>query len=91
MLWEKDIAAAAKQMSHTLANLEHHHFKFEAHRRPGDAHIHFFGADAFSFGAGITLQEGDTMVVDFQGFGRPLRNPLAVDKAKDSLVRVTPL
>ena len=50
-----------------------------------------FGADAFSFGAGITLQEGDTMVVNFQGFGRPLRNPLAVDKAKDSLVRVTPL
>jgi hypothetical protein len=91
VLWQKDIASGEAKMSHTLANLEHHHFKFEAHRRPGDAHIHFFGADAFSFGAGITLQEGDTMVVEFQGFGRPLRNPLAVDKSKNSLVRVTPL
>ncbi len=91
VLWEKDIASGEAKMSHTLANLEHHHFKFEAHRRPGDAHIHFFGADAFSFGAGITLEEGDVMVVEFQGFGRALRNPLAIDKAPNSFVRVTTL
>ena len=91
VLWEKDIASGEAKMSHTLANLEHHHFKFEAHRRPGDAHIHFFGADAFSFGAGITLEEGDVMVVEFQGFGRALRNPLAIDKAPNSFVCVTTL
>ena len=39
-------------MSHHLANLEDHHFKFDAHRRPGDIHVHFFGADAFSFWGG---------------------------------------
>ena len=91
VLWEKDIASGEAKMSHTLANLEHHHFKFEAHRRPGDAHIHFFGADAFSFGGGITLEEGDVMVVAFQGFGRALRNPLGIDKSPNSFVRVTTL
>jgi len=50
VLWSKSIATGEAKMSHTLANLEHHHFKYDEHRRPGDAHIHFFGADAFSFG-----------------------------------------
>ncbi|MCU1232786.1 MAG: hypothetical protein JWP63_753 [Candidatus Solibacter sp.] len=49
-LWSRSIATGEAPMSHTLANLELHHFKFEAHRRPGDLHVHFFGADAFSFG-----------------------------------------
>jgi hypothetical protein len=76
-LWSRDICSGERNMSHSLANLEHHHFKFDAHRRPGDLHIHFFGADAFSFGEGIRLEEGDIMQVHFAGYGRPLRNPLA--------------
>ena len=64
-------------MCHSLANMEHHHFKFEAHRRPGDIHVHFFGADAFSFGEGVQLADGDWMQVRFDGFGKPLRNPRA--------------
>jgi hypothetical protein len=64
-------------MCHSLANIEHHHFKYESHRRPGDLHIHFFGADAFSFGDGVRLQDGDVMQVRFAGFGRALRNPLS--------------
>ena len=78
-------------MSHTVANLEHHHFKYEAHRRPGDAHIHFFGAGAFSFGAGVELADGDVMVVAFEGFGRPLRNPIRVDRGEDRFVGVKAL
>lgn len=78
-------------MSHTVANLEHHHFKYDAHRRPGDAHVHFFGADAFSFGQGIELADGDVMVVAFEGFGRPLRNPIRVDRGEQKLVAVIPL
>jgi len=58
-------------MCHSLANIEHHHFKFDAHRRPGDIHVHFFGADAFSFGEGIRLADGDVMQVHWQGFGLP--------------------
>ena len=78
-------------MCHSLTNIEHHHFKFEWHRRPGDMHIHFYGADAFSFGAGVTLNEGDVMKVQFDGFGRALCNPLKVDAAADAVVAVQAL
>jgi hypothetical protein len=69
-----------------LANLEHHHFKYDAHRRPGDAHVHFFGADHFSFRDRVRLEDGDVMAVSFQNFGRPLRNPLQIDRAPPALV-----
>ena len=77
-IWSKAIHTGESVMCHSLANMEHHHFKFAAHRRPGDVHIHFFGADAFSFGEGIHLEDGDIMQVQFENFGRPLRNPVRV-------------
>jgi hypothetical protein len=89
LLWSKAIASGEQNMCHSLANLEHHHFKYEAHRRPGDVHIHFFGADAFSFGAGIRVQDGDVMSVTFEGFGRPLRNAIREDRSEQRLVEVT--
>ena len=70
-------------MCHSLQNLEHHHFKFEGHRQPGDVHVHFFGAHSLSFGDGVALRDGDWMEVWFEGFGRALRNPIQVEK-KDS-------
>ena len=76
--WSKEIATGESEMCHTLANIEHHHFKFETHRRAGDLHIHYYGACALSFGDGIALADGDVMSVQFAGFGRPLRNPLRV-------------
>ena len=78
-------------MSHTIANLEHHHFKYEAHRRPGDAHIHFFGADVFSFGEGIELADGDVMEIELAGFGLPLCNPIRIDRSPQQFVKVTPI
>jgi hypothetical protein len=78
VVWEKAIATGEDEMSHSLANIEHHHFKFDAHRRSGDVHVHYFGACALSFGAGVRLEDGDVMEVAFTGFGRPLRNPLRV-------------
>lgn len=90
-LWSQAIASGEEKMSHSLSNLEHHHFKYEAHRRPGDAHIYFFGADAFSFGAGITLQNGDVMEIAFDGFGRPLRNPIRIESEQEKLVDVLSL
>jgi hypothetical protein len=33
-------------------------------------------ADAFSFGEGIALTDGDIVEIAFEGFGRPLRNPI---------------
>lgn len=85
MVWSKNIWTGEKNMSHSLANLEHHHFKYEAHRRPGDVHIHFFGADAFSFGDGVALEQGDVMEVSFPRFGKALRNPLQVDRKPETL------
>jgi hypothetical protein len=77
-LWSKEIRTGDAAMCHTLANMEHHHFKHAAHRRPGDVHVHYFGTSAFSFGEGIALQGGDIMQVEFSGYGRPLRNPIHV-------------
>lgn len=51
-LWNTRIQTGESNMCHSTANMEHHHFKYAQHRRPGDLHIHFFGADPFSFGEG---------------------------------------
>ncbi len=78
-------------MCHTLANLEHHHFKYPEHRRPGDVHIHFFGADAFSFGEGVELANGDIMQIELTGFGRPLRNPIEIERGEQPFIQVEAL
>jgi hypothetical protein len=90
-IWRKPIHSGDAAMSHSLANLEHHHFKHAAHRRPGDLHVHFFGAGAFSFGEGVTLQDGDVMQVQFDGFGKALRNPLRVAGPSKKLFAALPL
>lgn len=76
VLWEKEIKTGENNMSHSLENLEYHHFKYENHRVAEQAHIHFFGADAFSFGEGISLEADDLMIVEWNGMGRALRNTL---------------
>jgi hypothetical protein len=91
LLWSKEIWTGQDNMSHSVANLEHHHFKYRAHREPGDAHVHFFGADAFSFGDGLALAEGDVMQVSFPQFGRPLRNVLKFTGVGESLMKAVPL
>jgi hypothetical protein len=90
-LWTKKIRTGETEMCHSLRNMEHHHFKYEPHRRAGDVHVHFFGADCLSFGEGIRLSAGDVMQVQFAGFGRPLRNPLQVAAAKPALIEVISL
>lgn len=91
IIWQKSLRTGESAMCHSLANMEHHHFKFPAHRRPGDVHVHFFGAGAFSFGEGVKLEPGDIMEVSFDGMGKPLRNPLAIDKSANQLVTVSAL
>jgi hypothetical protein len=91
-IWSKRVETGEANMCHSLANLEHHHFKFEGHRRPGDVHVHFFGAHSLSFGEGIELRDGDWMEVRYDGFGRALRNPIRIEsKAADRTVAVKPL
>lgn len=78
-------------MSHALANLEHHHFKYPMFRRPGDAHVHFFGASLLSFSQGFKAQDGDLMEIHVPDFGRPLRNPLQVRTDHEAPVSVRSL
>lgn len=87
-LWEKQIRTGESNMCHSLANIEHHHFKFAAHRQPGMIHIHFMGADTLSFGEGIRLQAGDVTELQFEGFGRPLRNTIIKDQSLTQPIRV---
>lgn len=49
VVWEKPFLSGEANMSHTIANLEHHHFKYAGFRRPGDVHVHFFGTATLSF------------------------------------------
>jgi hypothetical protein len=90
-VWRKAIESGEENMAHSLANLEHHHFKFEGHRMPGQVHVHFFGAHSLSFGEGVKLESGDVMRVRWDGFGRPLRNVLHVENRQGGLVRVRAL
>ncbi|WPR77055.1 AraD1 family protein [Algoriphagus sp. NG3] len=77
-IWSSAINTGQKNMCHNLANLEFHHFKYDSHRIPLQAHVHFYGADAFSFGNKILLENGDSMSVVWNGMGRALVNPIAV-------------
>jgi hypothetical protein len=91
-IWSKKVATGEENMCHSLANLEHHHFKFEGHRQPGDVHVHFFGAHSLSFGDGVVLKDGDWVEVRYEGFGRALRNPICVEpKDRNCRVSVRPL
>ncbi|WP_375250692.1 AraD1 family protein [Sphingomonas sp.] len=76
-LWEKPFLTGEDNMSHHLANLEHHHFKYAAFRRPGDIHVHFFGTATLSFADGIETRAGDVFEIKAAPFSLPLRNPLA--------------
>ena len=78
VLWEKSFLSGEANMSHTIANLEHHHFKYAAHRRPGDLHVHFFGTATLSFSEGVTARPGDVFEIEAAPFAMPLRNPLAL-------------
>lgn len=87
-IWTQQIKSGEQNMAHSLQNLEYHHFKYGQHCIPGMVHIHFFGADAFSYGDDVRLRDGDLMEVCFEGFGRPLRNPVRIDTEQEKLVKV---
>jgi hypothetical protein len=87
IFWSKEIATGEAEMR----NIEQHHFKFETHRRPGDVHVHYYGACALSCGDGVQLADGDVMEISFSGFGRALRNPLRVARGEAMLVSIKSL
>ncbi len=86
VVWEKPFLSGELNMSHTIANLEYHHFKYRQFCRPGDVHVHFFGTATLSFAEGITLTSGDEMEIEAESFGRPLRNALAISSLTDHTI-----
>ena len=86
-IWEKPFLSGEANMSHSFANLEAHHFKYDLFRRPGDIHVHFFGTATLSFSDGIRTQPGDVFEIAAAPFTLPLRNPLARAAAASVSVR----
>lgn len=76
VLWEKPFLSGEDNMSHTIANLEYHHFKYDLFRQPGDVHVHMFGTATLSFADGIKTQDGDIFEIEEAQFGATLRNPV---------------
>lgn len=76
IVWEKPFLSGEGNMSHSLSNLEWHHFKYAQFRRPGDLHVHFFGTATLSFSDGFSTEAGDEFEIEASPFALPLRNQL---------------
>ena len=77
IVFDKPFLSGEDNMSHTIANLESHHFKYPGFRRPGDVHVHFFGTATLSFSAGVKTENGDIFEIEADAFLFPLRNGLS--------------
>ncbi len=89
IIWEKPFLSGEANMSHSFANLEHHHFKYDLFRAPGDVHVHMFGTATLSVADGIVTEPGDVFEIEAAPFGLPLRNTLAIAAPQE--VSLTPL
>ena len=87
-IWSGEFLTGEENMTYTIANIEHHHFKYTGFRRPGDVHCHFFGTATLSFAAGIIAKAGDLFEISAPQFGQPLCNSLVKAGYKDKLVAV---
>ena len=91
VIWEKPFLSGEANMSHSFANLEHHHFKYPIFRQPGDLHVHYFGTATLSFADGIKTEAGDTFEIEVADFGQPLRNTLTFAPKTQGATQVHPL
>jgi len=87
IIWEKAFLSGEQNMAHSIANLEAHHFKYALFRRPGDIHVHFFGAATLSFSDGVQTRKGDIFEIESETFGLPLRNRLTTERPAKARVR----
>ena len=87
VIWERQFLSGEANMSHSIDNLEQHHFKYSFFRRPGDIHVHFFGTATASFTDGISTHPGDVFEIEAEPFLLPLRNTLRIAPAEHVRVR----
>ncbi|NOW48166.1 hypothetical protein FHW96_004354 [Novosphingobium sp. SG751A] len=88
LLWEKPFLSGEANMSHSIGNLEQHHFKYGLFRRAGDVHVHFFGTATLSFSDEVRTNPGDEFEISAAPFTLPLRNRLAIAAAETVSVKV---
>ncbi len=74
VIWQEEFLSGERYMSHSIANLEHHHFRYPMFRRHGDLHAYFFGAAVMSYAFGVETRPGDEYEISASIFGKPLRN-----------------
>ena len=71
-IWSSEIQTGEKNMAH-IGKSRVSSFQISVITViPLQAHVHFFGADAFSFGDGIKLETAMMMQVHWEGMGRAL-------------------
>lgn len=90
-VWSETWLSGDDNMAHSIANLEHHHFKYADFRRPGDVHVHFFGAATGSFTKNVKANVGDVFEIEAAAFGRPLRNALGAAQESTRLFEIKSL
>jgi hypothetical protein len=88
VVWEKPFLTGEENMSHTLANLEGHHFKYALFRKPGDVHVHYFGTATLSVSDGVKTELGDVFEIEAEPFGLPLANAIGQVEAPWPMVKV---
>ena len=90
-IWTRELRTGEQHITHSLENLEHHHFKYAQHRIAGQVHIHFFGTFGLSFSDEVRLEDGDKVSIAMKGFGRPLVNTIRHSGQPPSIVTVRSL
>jgi hypothetical protein len=91
VLWSREVVTGERHTRFGLEEIERHLFKYEAHRVPGSAHVHFLGGSVSSYGEGIRLDSGDEAIIQWEGFGRPLRNPIVRERSGETPAAALPL
>lgn len=84
-----ELRSGESAMCHSLANCEDHHFKYAAHRFPGDCHVHFLGTSKLSHSErNWTFQAGDEITIECPSLGAPLKSPVITSEpeAADPIV-----
>ncbi len=76
--WEKPFLTGEDHMSHSIGNIEFHHFKYDQFLVPGDVHVHYFGTATLSFAEGIKVDASCRFEISAPPFGRPLINGIRV-------------
>lgn len=86
VIWAKPFLTGEDNMSHSIANLEHHHFKYPLFRQANDLHVHYFGTATLSFADNVITQDGDCFEIHAPSFGQALRNTIRYQADPEAIV-----